>query len=454
MRTRWFGNQARGGKLDPTLRRLVEDVSGALDRLQPPAVAPGSGSVDASVSAVVLPHGAIPGCSLVLQVSEASSSVGCWWSRGSDPHTGPVTLELFAELPLGPDGAGGVLAWLERELRRPVVERVRSFGVVRRREWLVVLDDDLELPLHSEWLAGWRRQDDEAGAAGADRVPERWLLGVAVVAAVLAWALRGSWWWPGGVPTARVLAAAAFGALLVWFGVAGLDRPARVRAPLLVGLLLAALQPALVFLERPEGALPSPDDPVPRALGSYLRGSWPELLELAALACYLVAVFGLPGRGALRRWWPRVLPVAVLVWLADLAVGLRWLAPIVLAPEDRPTLTPDGVIRVGARGLAVGMAIALLLAVLDRRPGLTRRAFRSGAAGAVLLGLTWAVTVQVGLSRLAGMVSPQLAVWVLTAPSALAWFAGSGLLAVAAAERPPSRARRPAPGGRSRLPAR
>jgi hypothetical protein len=446
MRRGWFGNQARGGKLDPTLRRLVEDVSGALDRLQPPAVARGSGSVDATVSAVVLPHGAIPGCSLVLQVSEASSSVGCWWSRGSDPHTGPVTLELFAELPLGPDGAGGVLAWLERELRRPVVERVRSFGVVRRREWLVVLDDDLELPMHSEWLAGWRRQDeeagwqdDEAGAGGAGRLPERWLLGVAVVAAVVAWALRGSWWWLGGVPTARVLAAAAFGALLVWFGVAGLDRPARVRAPLLAGLLLAALQPALVFLEGPEGALPSPDDPVSRALGSYLRGSWPELLNLAALACYLVAVLGLPGRGALARRWPWVLPVAVLVWLADLAVGLRWLAPIALPPQGRPTLTPHGVIRVGARELAVGMAIVLLLAVLDRRPGLTRRAFRAGAAGGVLLGLTWAVTVQIGLSRLAGMVSPQLAVAVLTAPFALAWFAGSGLLAVAAAEEPPAR---------------
>ena len=164
MRTRWFGNRATGGKLDPTLRRLVEDVSGALDRLQPPAVARGSGSVDATASAVVLPHGAIPGCSLVLQVSEASSSVGCWWSRGSDPHTGPVTLELFAELPLGPDRAGGVLAWLERELRRPVVERVRSFGVVRRREWLVVLDDDLSSRCTA---SGWR----VGGGRTTKRVP-------------------------------------------------------------------------------------------------------------------------------------------------------------------------------------------------------------------------------------------------------------------------------------------
>jgi hypothetical protein len=87
----------------------------------------------------------MPGCSLVVQVAEWSSSVGCWWSLGPDPLAGPAAGELAAEFPLNPDGLGRAVAWLEQELRRPVVERVRGYGVARRRTWAVVMDDHYQL---------------------------------------------------------------------------------------------------------------------------------------------------------------------------------------------------------------------------------------------------------------------------------------------------------------------
>lgn len=54
----------------------------------------------------------------------------------------------------------------------------------------------------------------------------------------------------------------------------------------------------------------APGDSARRALGLVLREELPTLLDVAALACYLSAFLGLPGRTAPRRPWPRALPVA------------------------------------------------------------------------------------------------------------------------------------------------
>ena len=156
MRRRWFGDPADEAALGPTLARLVEDVSRLLDRLAAGAVPvePGAARVDAEAAAVVLPLRRVPGASLVVQLAEWSSSVGCWWSAG-DPTSGPAAEELFAELPLRPDGTAGAVAWLERELSRPVTERVQGYGVARRQVWSVVLDDGRELAVRGRWLPGW-----------------------------------------------------------------------------------------------------------------------------------------------------------------------------------------------------------------------------------------------------------------------------------------------------------
>jgi hypothetical protein len=154
MRARWFADPADGERLDETLLRLVGATSRMLDGLASPPVAPGSGRIDAAASAVVLPHAAVPGCSLVVQVAAWSSGVGCWWSVGTDPLAGPANLELASELPLQPDGLTRAVAWLERELRRPVVTRGRRYGPARRRQWAVVLDDGYELPLRHRWVPG------------------------------------------------------------------------------------------------------------------------------------------------------------------------------------------------------------------------------------------------------------------------------------------------------------
>jgi hypothetical protein len=165
MRTRWFADPAEGEPLDERLLWLVGAVSRLLDGLPSPAVAPGTGLVDTAASTVVLPRADIPGCSLVVQVAEWSSSVGCWWAE-TDPRAGPTALELSTELPLRPDGLARAVAWLEGELRRPVTARARHYGVVRRREWAVVLDDGYELVVRRRWLPG-RHDADEGGAAPA-----------------------------------------------------------------------------------------------------------------------------------------------------------------------------------------------------------------------------------------------------------------------------------------------
>jgi hypothetical protein len=473
MRTGWFGELPADHMKGP-LRLLVDGVAGVLDRLRPPEVASRSGLVDAASSAVVVPHARLPGCCLVLQLSDWSSSVGCWWSARTDPGGGPPTTELFAEFPLGPDGITRAVAWFERELRRPLVERFRHYGVVCRRDWLVELDDGYQLVLGQEWLPPWRRPSWVRGAGGerdagwlvapapgedgdraaGDRVAgaapapaDRWLLVAAGVAAVAAWDLPlvspylnvPSW----AAPTGRVLRVAAFALLFTWFGVAALDRLRRVRVPMLAGLALSMLPPALAVLAG-SAPLPSETDSALRTLGLFLRGWWPRLLGMAALACFLVAFLGMRGGGALRRrrW---VLPVAVLAWLADLAVGLRELAAFA-PPAGQRSWTLLGGLEVTARSVATGLAIALLLVVLDRAAGMAAVAVGAGVAGAALLAAAWAVSVQVVLSRLVGPpLPPPLTFALLSTPPGLALFAGTALLASAAAAEPPAAPpRRPA----------
>jgi hypothetical protein len=440
MRTRWFADPAEGERLDETLLQLVGAVSRMLDFLASPPVAPGTGRIDAAASAVVLPHAGVPGCSLVVQVVAWSASVGCWWSVGTDPRTGPVSLELSAELPLEPDGPARAAAWLERELERPVVARVRRYGVARRQEWAVVLDDGYELAVGHRWRPG----PGEGGTVPGWTVltgwlpdPRSWLLGLAVAAALSRWALAALTLqllgptWAG--PAARALALAAAAALLAWFRDAGRPRPGQVRVPMLAGLLLATLGAGLAFLLGPAEWAP-PVESVPRALELFLRDESPNLLGLAALACYLSALRGLPGRAAPRPPWPRVLPAAAgLAWGLDLAVGLYWLARFEPAPGEA-VLTWYGALVLAMRATAVGLALVLVLVVLDRRPGLSRPAAQDGLAGAVLLALAWSLAVQVAAGWLVPHLPQVLAPGLFAAPVVLGGFAGTALLAVAAAD--------------------
>jgi hypothetical protein len=424
MRTRWFADPAEGERLDETLLRLVGAVSRMLDMLASPLVAPGSGRIDAAASALVLPHPAVPGCSLVVQVVAWSSSIGCWWSVGRDPRTGPASLELSAELPLEPDGPALAAAWVERELARPVVARSRNYGVAQRQEWAVVLDDGYELPLARRWRPG----------------PRSWLLGLAVGATLVRWLLAAltpqlfdlAW----VQPAARVLDLVAAAALLAWFWGAARHRPGRVRAPMLAGLLLATLAAGLALLLGPPEWSP-PGDSALRALGQFLRDSSPSLLGVAALACYLTAFLGLPGRAAPRPPWPRALPFAAgLAWGLDLAVALYWLARYVPDP-GQAVLTWYGVLAVATHAAAVALALALVFVLLDRRPALPRPAAQAGLAGAVLLALAWSLAVQVAMGWLIPHLPQVLVPGLFAAPVVLGGFAGTALLAVAAADPQP-----------------
>jgi hypothetical protein len=442
MRTRWFADPAEGERLDETLLRLVGDVSRLLDGLVSPPVVPGTGRIDAAASAVVLPHAGVPGCSLVVQVAAWSSSVGCWWSVGTDPRAGPANLELSAELPLRPDGLTRAVAWLERELRRPVVARARRYGLARHQEWAVVLDDGYELPLRHRWLpGGGAGAAGPAGGGGTGRPgmlpgPRSWLLGLAAAAALARWALAaltprllGPAWLD---PAARLLDVAAAAALLAWFWGAAARRPARVRAPMLAGLLLATMAAGLALLVAPPEP-PVPGDSALRALELFLRGLLPNLLGVAALACYLRAFLGLPGRAGPRPSWPRALPVAAgLAWGIDLAVGLGWLVRFEPAPGEA-ALVWHGAVLWLTQGAAVGLAIVLAFVVLDRRPSLPRPAARAGLAGAVLLALAWSLAVRLATGWLVPLLPPALWPGLSVAPVLLAGFAGTALLAVAAA---------------------
>jgi hypothetical protein len=426
----WFGDPADAADLGTTLDRLVADVSrllDRLDRLEAAPVAPGSARVDPDAAAVVLPHRRVPGCSLVVQVAEWSASVGCWWSAATAPAAAPAAQPLFTEFPLHPDGVDRAVAWLERELSRPVTERVRGYGVARRQVWSVVLDDGRELAVRSRWLPGWTvpgsGPPDPAGAG---------LLVAAVAAAAAGWALAAAtptlFWvsWAGGA--VRVLGLGAFALLLAWFRVAGSGRPARVRVPMLAGLALATVGQAALLLAGATRA-PSPDDPASQGFALVLRASSPSLLATAALACWLAAILGLPGRGRVPAW----LPVAAGVgWTLDIVVGLGWL---LAAARDHPdeALAWYDAPTVALRDAALAVAVLLLLAVIDRRPA----AASAGLAGAVLLVAANSFAVPVGVSAVVGR-APQL-LWFAVAGTVTlaAWFGGAALLAVATAHPTP-----------------
>jgi hypothetical protein len=421
---RWFGDPADEAVLGATLARLVEDVSRLLDRLEAGPVAPGAARVDPEAAAVVLPLRRVPGASLVVQVAEWSSSVGCWWSTGGDPTTAPAAEELFAEFPLHPDGPGRAVAWLEHEL---------SVG--------------------SRWLPGWTAPGSELPAAAAAEhgpppgsglavatgaalgpVPGAGLLVGAVGAAAASWVLAAAtptlFWvsWAGGA--VGVLSLAAFALLLAWFRVAGSDRPARVRVPMLAGLGLATLGQAVQLLAGPARA-PSPDDPGGQALALALRGSLPSLLAAATLACWLAAVLGLPGRGRVPAW----LPVAAGAgWTLDIVVGLGWL---LAAARDHPSevLAWYAAPTLALREAALALAVLLLLAVIDRRPATGR----AGLAGATLLVVANSFAVQGGVSTLVGMLPLLLGFALAGTVTLAAWFGGAALLAVAARQPEPER---------------
>jgi hypothetical protein len=432
---RWFGDPADEAALGATLDRLVGDVSRLLDRLEAAPVVPGSARADPEAAVVVLPHRRVPGCSLVVKVAEWSSSVGCWWSAADAPMTGPAAEELFAEFPLHPDGVDRAVAWLERELRRPVTEGEHRYGLARRQVWSVVLDDGRELAVRDRWRPGWTGPGaGSPGPAGVGRVPtpEAGLLVAAVAAAAAGWTLAAAtptlFWATWAWGAVRVLDLAAFALLLAWFRVAGSGLPARVRVPMLAGLGLATLGQAVQLLVGAARA-PSPDDPASQGFALVLRGSLPSLLATAALACWLGAILGLPGRGRVPAW----LPVAAgAAWTLDIVVGVGWL---LAAARDHPAeaLAWYDAPTVALREAALAVAVLLLLAVIDRRPATAS----AGPAGAVLLVVTNSFAIQAGASTLV-VVLPQLLGFAVAGTVTLAaWFGGAALLAVAAAHPTP-----------------
>jgi hypothetical protein len=73
------------------------------------------------------------------------------------------------------------------------------------------------------------------------------------------------------------------------------------------------------------------------------------------------------------------------------------------------------------------------LVLLDRRPGLPHPAAQAGLAGGALLVLAWSTTVQVATSWLVPHLPQILVPGLFVAPLVLGGFAGTALLAVAAA---------------------
>jgi hypothetical protein len=72
--------------------------------------------------------------------------------------------------------------------------------------------------------------------------------------------------------------------------------------------------------------------------------------------------------------------------------------------------------------------------LLDRRPGLPQPAAQAGLAGGALLVLAWSMTVQVATSWLVPHLPQVLVPGLFVAPLVLGGFAGTALLAVAAAD--------------------
>jgi len=327
------------------------------------------------------------------------------------------------------------VAWLARELRRPLTERVARLGVARRQGWSVVLDDGRELAVLGRWRPGWTAPGPElpvGGGAGRGPVPGAGLLVAALAAAAASWVLAAAtptmFWvsWAGGAVT--VLGLAAFALLLAWFRVAGSGRSAKVRVAMLAGLGLATLGQAAQLLFGATRA-PSPDDPAGQMVALVLRTSLPSLLAAAAVACWLAAVLGLPRRGRVPAWLPAA---AGAGWTLDIVVGLSWLLAAVrehpteaLAWYDAPTLA--------LREAALALAVLLLLAVIDRRPATAR----AGLAGAVLLVVANSFAIQAGVSALVGLVPPLLGFAVVGTVPLAAWFGGAALLSVAAAHPTP-----------------
>jgi hypothetical protein len=231
---------------------------------------------------------------------------------------------------------------------------------------------------------------------------------------------------------------AAFVLLLSWFRVAASGRPARVRVPMLAGLALATLGQAVPLLTGPTAA-PSPDDPAGQAFALVLRGSLPSLLATAALACWLAAILGLPGRGRVPPW----VPVAAGVgWTLDVAIGLGWLLAFA-RDHAGETLVWSGAPTVALQEAALALAVLLLLAVIDRRPATAGVAL----AGAVLLVVANSFVIQAGVSSLVVVLPQLLGSAIATTVALTASFGGAALLAITVALPAP-----PDPGGEAASP--
>jgi hypothetical protein len=94
---------------------------------------------------------------------------------------------------------------------------------------------------------------------------------------------------------------------------------------------------------------------------------------------------------------------------------------------------------------AVGLALVLVFVLLDRRPALSRPAAGAGLAGAALLVLAWSLGVQTATSWLVPHLPSVLTHGLSVAPVVLGGFAGTALLAVAAADPQASRDASPSP---------
>jgi hypothetical protein len=274
---------------------------------------------------------------------------------------------------------------------------------------------------------------------------DHWLLRAAVAIAAIAQIPLAAFYLNAstGLPLANARApyAAAFFLLAAWFAVLTQRHPGRPRTLMLTGLLLAALQIALGGIGGLR-ALPSGTEPVPEAFGMAFQASWTALLGMAALVCYLLSFLALPGRGQLGspRWRP-ALAVALLLWLADLAVRLQWLAPVLPIGQTRPVLTLAGVLLAARDAITLGLAIALLLVVIELAAGMAVPGRRAAVVGAALL-----VAVR---SAALTLTASWLPIWagaafslVLSTLVQAAGFVGSLLLALAAARAVTAKPRR------------
>ena len=299
----------------------------------------------------------------------------------------------------------------------------------------------------TRWIRDPGEREDRAALAGLVTGPWAWLLRVAVAAAVTRWLLAAVAPVVLDLSLARwagpALEVVAFAALLAWFALAGAGRPARGRGLVPAGLLLSILAAALVLLPS-AGEAPSPADPPARVVRLVLAGTLPSLLAAAAIGCFLLAFLRLPATATTRPPWPRSLPAfAGLAWGIDAAVGLWWLARLEPAsPDQAAPLWPEALLS-AARMAAVGLAVVLAFVVVTRRPPLTRPAARAALAGALLLVLAWSLLPQLAATWLVPLLPLALGAAIFSAPVLLASFAGTALLAAAAAApQAPSRAER------------